>query len=155
MHMTRSELDRLNNQNRPAPVPMKTIRGRLVPSRAVAAADKSIRHGLQQAFKDNGLHELILRDTTWDDSGILFNSSFPVYVGHQYAEEFLNSLNAVMQTETAQKLGLNGYFTVLIDGGKEPTVLRVRVTEGEVSYQQAELVWPAATVMPSSTSNTN
>lgn len=143
MYITGSEIDRIKSEDaKEMPLLMKTIRGRLVPANTEDA--EKLRwnlHRLNEAFIENKMRELTLWNCSWRENRIVFGSIAPAYDGPNIAPKFVDALSKVMQTEAAKDLKLSGYFTLIIETGQEPVVVRVIVTGGEVSYEKSEYVW--------------
>ena len=147
-----------NLNNEPMPSPMEVIRGTIVSNKKASSQDWD-REALCAAFIENGLEEL-LTNGAWGVGGISFNSHSPVvgksnrhggigkYAAAKKGITFANAINGVMQTQVAEELELNGYFEVLIDTGREPVIFNVDVEDGEVSYQQVQLILPKKTILP-------
>lgn len=150
----------MNLSNNSAPIPVRIIRGTIV-SNDEAASVNWDREALCAAFIDNGLQEFILHDSEWGVGGISFNSSSPVrgksnrhggigkHAAAKVGRKFIDALSRVMQTEVAKELQISGYFDMSIDSGIEMVVFKVDIEDGEVSYQQAELVWSEKIILPS------
>lgn len=113
----------------------KTIRGRLVPSNAEAAACAFVRVRLYWSFTENGLRNLVTSDSKWDENGITFNSVTPA-AGEEDLAKFITELGNVLKTEDAVRLGLAGSFTVVIDREKLSQTFNVTVESGKVSYEE-------------------
>lgn len=112
----------------------KTIRGRLVPSNSEAATCPFVRVRLYWSFTENGLREIVTKESKWDDNGINFNSVTPV-TGEDLTK-FITALEAVMKTEDAIRLGLSGSFTIMLETGGTMKTFSVTVENGKVSYEE-------------------
>lgn len=147
----------MNPSDKSIPSPMKVIRGTII-SNKEASNKNWDRQALRSAFIDNDLQELY-DNGKWGVGGISFNSHTPIRgrsdvrnagIGkHDAAKRIIRfaiSLNRVMQTQVAKELELRGFFEVTIDTGRYPVVFNVDIEDGEVSYQQAELVWSEKTI---------
>lgn len=152
-----SDLTNLKN-NKLTPVPVMVIRGVIVSNKEASSADWN-RQKIRLAFIENGLQELY-DHSEWGVGGISFNSSAKVkgksnrydgigkYAAANKGIKFAKAINRIIQTPEIKELELSGYFDVLIDSGREPIAFNVDIEDGEVSYQQAELVWPKKTTLP-------
>lgn len=75
-------------------------------------------------------------------SGMAFNSPSPAWGDRQEFIDFINALKEFMETEEAVKLGLEGSLQITMETARLPIVVRVKIKDGKVSYQEAtELVW--------------
>lgn len=146
------------NPNDKTPIPFMVIRGTIVSSEE-ALSENWDRKALRSAFFENSLQVLYL-EGSWGVGGISFNSSVPVegrsnsrrgigkYAAAKKVLKFANKINNIVQTDKMKELCLDGFFDITIDSGHDMIVARVDITQGEVSYHQAELVWPELTVLP-------
>jgi hypothetical protein len=113
----------------------KTIRGRLVPSNSEASACAFVRVRLYWSFTENGLREIVTKESKWDDEGISFTSVTSANSAEDLTK-FVTALKAVMKTEDAIRLGLTGSFTVTIDEEGITQNFNVTVGDGKVSYEE-------------------
>ena len=130
------------------PVPMKVIRGELMPANEDDMNDSWNKISLNQAFDKHGLRYLTLFSCTWTEEGIKFKVLQPVDGPEDNPIKFLNALNEVMKTEAAKRLNLSGQFQLIFDTGTmSPEIVNVTINQGEISYQQAHLTWPQTVTM--------
>lgn len=73
-------------------------------------------------------------------SGMAFNSPSPAWGDRQEFLHFLKVLKEFLQTEEAVKLGLEGSLQITQETPNLPIVIRVKIKDGKVSYQEAETV---------------
>ena len=139
MNITASELARLKSEDsKKIPAPMKIVRGSLVPSNTGDAATLAFHLGnLETTFKENKLLELTLWNCEWRDGRLVYGNVSPVYDAPKTDINFLHALNRAMQSEAATALNLSGAFTLIVENGQEPVVMRITVNSGEVSYEEA------------------
>lgn len=112
---------------------LKAVSGKLSPKDPAASKDHWNRIGLEQAFKANGLRQLV-NDSRWDEEGINFSSILSNVDSEDTAMELVDALTHVMRTEAASDLKLGGYFqlTFGIGGESSPIVVSVIVQDGAV-----------------------
>ena len=144
MSFSASDIDRIKSEDfKKIPDLMVIIRGRLTPANTEDTFQ--LRWNLAQldnTFRYNGLQELSLWNGEWRDGNrMVYGNVSPAYDGKNTASKFVTSLKAAMETEAAKDLKLSGYFTLIVETGREPVVTRVIVTGGEVSYEQSGYVW--------------
>ena len=143
MSFSASDIDRIKSEDfKKIPDLMVIIRGNLVPANAEDTWNLQRNlNQLEEAFRFNGLKELASWSGKWRENRMVYGNISPAYDGKNTASKFVTSLKAAMQTEAAKDLKLSGYFTLIVETGREPVVTRVIVTGGEVSYEQSEYVW--------------
>lgn len=122
-------------------MPNKRIEGTLTPSNKSKAADPVIRRNLYNILRENRIREIVVWGTKWEEDGIEFKRSYSVHSGRNDAFKFITALDAVMKSESAKALKLNGRITITLETKEEPIVFRVTVKEGKMSYQEAGYVW--------------
>lgn len=136
-----------NDYDKQASPIMKTIRGRLTPSKIGENWEMNRKlFQLDSAFRHHNLRELTLWYGEWRDNRMVYNSVTPAYNAFTYKAHFLKSLALVLQEPEVVELDLSGNFTLFIETGKEPIMLSVVVQNGEISYKQAEYMWPSDSV---------
>lgn len=128
-------------------IAVKTIRGRLVPTNAEAAACPFVRVRLYWSFTENGLKQIVTKESKWDGNGITFNNVTNAN-GEEDVTEFVTALETVMNTEDAVRLELTGSFTVVIDNDRIPQVFNVTVEGGNVSYEEVSSLIVCEEVLP-------
>lgn len=151
----------MNYSKKTQPVPIMVTRGVLV-SDVEAESIAWDREALQTAFNNNNL-KAFFSEGEWGLGGISFNIFTPVkggstrsggigkYAAAHKAIKFANALNRIMQVKEVKELQISGHFEVSIDpGGGAPVVFYIQIDDGEVSYQQAEMVWSDSVILPSS-----
>lgn len=113
----------------------KTIRGKLVPANSEASACAFVRVRLYWSFTENGLKEIVTKDSKWDENGISFHSVTDA-TGEEDIIKFVAALENIMKTEDAVRLGLTGYFTVVIEKDGLSQTFKVTITDGNVSCEE-------------------
>lgn len=73
-------------------------------------------------------------------SGMAFNSPSPAWEDRQEFLNFINALKEFLKTEEAVALGLQGSLKITMETTFLPIVVRVKIKDGKVSYQEAETV---------------
>ena len=117
------------------------VRGTLVPTNpdVVTAATPL---AIYNAIRDNGL--IISIDTTetrWGRGIIDINSNTRAFGGHHVALLFISMLNKFLQVKEVSELGLKGNLMIVTDTSTIPSIFQVRVENGTVTYQQANIGW--------------
>lgn len=119
---------------------MKRIKGILVPSNPEAVTEKT-RRNLLVAVREGGLSGLV-QSGAFNQGSLEINSCTVTAGGHYAVFNFIGDLDKVILTEGVAELGLEGTFMLSVDTNADPILFRITVRNGEISYQQADFVWP-------------
>lgn len=114
----------------------KTVTGTLIPSNNEASACAFVRVRLYWSFTENGLREIVTKESKWDETGISFNSVTSALGSGQDIEKLTTSLEKVMETEDAVRLGFNGGLNVVIDADETSRTFNIIVENGAVHYKE-------------------
>lgn len=86
-------------------------------------------------------------DSVWSQRGsivtgsvVAFNSPSPAWEDRQEFINFINALKELLGTKEAVALGLEGSLQITMETTLLPIVIRVKIKDGKVSYQEAESV---------------
>jgi hypothetical protein len=121
------------------------IRGVLTPLRQSGVLEPRVI--VRVSFGNHGLGKSLQEMKVAKDSSLEFDSTVKVKNGHQAAIRFLERLNKFIQTDHVSVLELEGFLIITFDGDEGPVMIRVKVQEGKVAYQEAQLIWESETVI--------
>jgi hypothetical protein len=122
---------------------MKLVTGKLFPSKLNPVTLHENLRKLEYEFEESPLWQLTLQNAVWQTDHIAYRFAAPAYDSENVVSYFVSALTRIMQSEPATNLGLRGQFILTVETDEGPVVTRVTVKDGEVSYEQAELIWPS------------
>jgi hypothetical protein len=119
---------------------VKYIKGTLVPYNPSAITEETALN-IRRAIDNVELYEARRAIQKWEKGIITLNVVNKGCGGTQAISDFIRTLDRFTKLEGVAELRLEGTITLIMDGETDPTMFRVTVREGTVTYQQAGYVW--------------
>lgn len=127
----------------------KHLKGELRPSNP-GSVKFNTAHFIYKALMYNNLSRAIDNDSKWDKGIIQVDTKFGAPGGEVFGKNLtpeslriVKSLADFLKAEKISELGLEGTITLTLEDSEtsEVNTVRITVSKGKVTYQQAAYVW--------------
>lgn len=95
---------------------------------------------ISDALRSNGL-KLFAKEKQWSQGSVEFNEQNLSFGGRYIAKGIVSALRDFLRSEGVKELALTGQLLITVGSFTSPAVIRVSISEGILSYQQANIQW--------------